>query len=253
MIVELVGCTSSGKSTLLRKIVDRHQDDCPEVIAAQTFVFRVTHLSWLKNAMLRRIATNLIGLVYCLFNCHKNIPILNFSFAYLKRLPSTISLRERIKIARIVLRNTGIYELIRRYDSKETIVVLDEGFLQIVHYLFVYESMAPDIKQVDKLLSQIPIPDAVILLSAPKRVLKERTLARGHDRIKAGSSEAVEAFISHALEVFECLKASPEIRQRLVAVNSCSNVQPFVTNGDQSSDVNRIIEILISGCIYGRA
>ena len=65
--------------------------------------------------------------------------------------------------------------------------------------------------------------------------------------------KAVEAFISHALEVFECLKASPEIRQRLVAVNSCSNVQPFVTNGDQSSDVNRIIEILISGCIYGRA
>ncbi len=203
--------------------------------------------------MLRRIATNLIGLVYCLLHCRNNIAILKLSFAYLKQLPPPVSLRERIKIARIVLRNTGIYELIRRCDSKESIIVLDEGFLQIVHYLFVYESMAPDIKQVDKLLSQVPIPDAVILLSAPKRVLIERTLARGHDRIKAGSAEAVEAFIGHALEVFECLKASPEIRQRLVAVNSRSHVQPFVTNGDQSSDVNRIIEILIGGCIYEKA
>ncbi|MGP8307965.1 hypothetical protein [Vibrio sp. YIC-376] len=232
---------------MLKKIVDQHQGERPEVIAAQTFVLRATHLSWLKNVMLRRIAINLIGLVCCLLYCRKNIPILKLSFAYLKHLPPTVSLRERIKIARIVLRNIGIYELISHCDNAENIVVLDEGILHIVHYLFVYESISPDIKQVDKLLSQIPIPDAVILVSAPKRVLIERTVVRGHERIRAGSFEAVEAFISHALEVFECITASSEIRPRLVAVNSCSNVKPVVTNGYQNSDVNKIIEILISG------
>lgn len=247
MIVELIGCTSSGKSTWLKKIIDKHQGEHPKVITAQTLVLQSTHLSWLKNVTLRRITINLIGLASCFFYCRVNMPILKFSLAYLKRLPPTVSLRERLKIARIVVRNIGIYELIRHVDSADKIIVLDEGILHIVHYLFVYESIAPDVKQVDKLLLQIPLPDAVILLSAPKEVLIERTIIRGHERITAGSSEAVEAFISHALEVFECLKNASEIRPRLVAVNTCNNVKPVVTNDAQSSDINKIIEILVSG------
>lgn len=247
MIVELVGCTSSGKSTLLKKIVDRHQGECPEVIAAQTFVLRATHLSWLKNEMVRRIAINLIGLVCCVLYYRKNIPTLNFSFAYLKHLPPTVNLRERIKIARIVVRNIGIYELISHCDSTEKIVVLDEGILHIVHYLFVYESITPEIKQVEKLLSLISIPDSVILLSAPKKVLIERTMIRGHERITANSYESVDAFISHALAVFEFLKTCPEIRKKLCTVNLDSDVKPILTNCNESPEVNKIIEILISG------
>ena len=245
MIIELIGCTSSGKSTLLKKIVDSHRGKDPEVISAEAFVLREMHLTWLSRGILRQVAMNLIGLVCCLLACRKYRLLLNFSACYLKQLPSSVSLLERVKIARILSRNIGIYEFIEHHDRTDCIIVLDEGTLHIAHYLFVYERVTPDLEQLKEFVSLVPSPDAAVHLCTSKKTLIERTMVRGHARVTGGSLESVESFISHAITVFECLETCPEIRDKLLLVDPGRDVKNAAYE-DYRPTIYKVIEILRS-------
>lgn len=251
MIIELMGCTSSGKSTLLQHIIARHRGQSPEVISAKALILRKMGVSWLKNDSGQRILINVVGLAWSLAFAIQYKTLFGFLLRVLRQIPAEISVSERIKIARIAVRNLGIYHCVKHFDNPECIVILDEGTLHIAHYLFVYENVVPDIAQTKQFISQAPLPDGVVFLRVPRICLVERTLARGHARVNSGSEQAAQNFVDHALAVFDCVNQCVELNGKLVTINRVdSRINTHWCVSQQvpgSGDMTSVIDHLVNG------
>jgi hypothetical protein len=226
MQVELIGCTSAGKSTLTQHMLKRAHAEGIKLSTSYDFVLAHYGLGWVKPHALRMALLNNLALWRCLQSAGRHLGLLRFVFGVLHTLPAVsqgkMSRSERLKIARITLRNLGIHEIIAQANDPDLIILADEGALQVVHYLFVHVQMPPALDQLSAYLQRAPRPDLVLYYRQPAPLLVERTLRRGHKRIPERSQEKVERFIGHALQVFEAVVAEPAIRQRALLVNGQS-------------------------------
>lgn len=198
MQIELIGCTSAGKSVLTRSIMQVGDKLGLDMFTSYDFVLRQIRLDWIKNHTLRMFVLNIFTLLVCLLSWRKNLKFYGFVSGVILQLPTSVSFLEKIKIARIFARNLGIYEIANRNSYKHQFILADEGTLQIVHYLFVHVSLEPDIGDITEYLRLAPKPDLVIYVQKDEEVLIERTLARGHKRIPEGTLDEVRLFIKRA-------------------------------------------------------
>ena len=220
MQVELIGCTSAGKSTITKQIIARGRQRGLQVSSSYDYVLGRHHLGWIKPHSLRMLLLNSLALGYCLGLAWRHWALLRFVFGILRTLPATVSRQERIKIARITLRNLGIHAIIARAGHQPNHLILaDEGAIQVVHYLFVHLRTAPPLDQLAAYLQRTPLPNLVLYYRQPRELLLARTLRRGHKRIPERTAENVAQFIDHAIYVFEHVADEPIIRQRTLVVD----------------------------------
>lgn len=216
MQIELIGCTSAGKSSLSQQIIQMRQQNGVQVLTSYDFVLNWAHFGWLKNHKARMAVLNVVALIACLLAWPRNRAFYRFVSGAIRRLPSSVRPAEKLKIARIAARNVGIYEIVRHGCKPNQIVLADEGTLHIASYLFVHVSQEPNIKALNAFLNLVSLPDAVVYLRQSTSVLVERTMRRGHKRIPGGSPALVGCFIRHSLEVFEHITSDPTISDRLL-------------------------------------
>lgn len=174
-----------------------------DMLTSYDFVLRQIRLDWIMNHALRMFVLNVFALMVCLLSWRKNLEFYGFVSGVILRLPAPVIWLEKLKIARIFARNVGIYEIANRYSSYRQFVLADEGTLHIVHYLFVHVSLEPDLGNITEYLKLAPKPDLVIYVQTDKKVLIERTLARGHKRIPEGTFDEVILFIKRAEVSFD--------------------------------------------------
>ena len=216
MQIELIGCTSAGKSSLSQQVIQRRQQNGVQVLTSYEFVLDWAHFGWLKNHKARMAVLNVVALIACLLAWPRNRAFYRFVSGAIRRLPSTVRPAEKLKIARIAARNIGIDEIVRRGSKPKQIVLADEGTLHIANYLFVHASHEPNLKDLNAFLNLVSLPDAAVYLRQSPSVLVDRTMRRGHKRIPDGSPMLVSSFISHSLEVFEHMTSDPTIGERLL-------------------------------------
>lgn len=224
MIIELIGCTSAGKSTCLAQLQQANSESQPEIISSYQLILRKTHATWLPNP-LKKLLITLVGLGYCLVAYRQWRPLLALISQIIKALPGDVSLGEKCRIARLAARNLGIHSFVKRHQSAHQVVICDEGTLHIAHYLFVHASVAPDQKYLEKFVSRVPLADLQVYLRAPRELLVQRTLARGHKRLPPSAETSaqraqVEAFINHARQTFEAISRQPRVRKSLLAFDA---------------------------------
>jgi hypothetical protein len=142
------------------------------------------------------------------------------------QLPAEVSPFEKFKLARIVARNVGIFEIVRRKSSDRQVVLADEGTLQIAHYLFVHVSVEPNLSDLETFVRLVSLPEVAIYIEQPESVLISRTGIRGHKRVPANASALVTRFIKHGLAVFENLVKCPILEGRLLIVNGGGSIKP---------------------------
>ncbi len=252
MKIEIIGCTGTGKSTLMNNVVDFQYGKQTEIISGNDFVLRQTHLSWLSHRTFQSIAINIIGLFWCFHARLKYQRLLDFAFRYLQQLSPSITFRERLKISRIMARNIGIHEFIESRDTAKLIVVIDEGTLHIAHYLFVHESIEPDLKQLQRFVELVPCVDVVVHLRSSIDTLIERTQVRGHKRITEGSAASIKSFIEHAITTFNFLESSPEISQKMLAINPDGQAS-MVQRQEHSSIIETARRIILASLVTMQA
>jgi hypothetical protein len=214
--IELIGCTSAGKSSLAQKILNVDRQNGLNLAGSYDFVLRWAHLDWLRPHPARMLALNLIALGACLYTWRRNLAFYRFVTGAIRKLPPEVLTAEKLKIARIAARNLGIFEIVRRNSSDGQVILADEGTLHIAHYLFVHVSAAPDLKDLETFIGLAPIPDAAVYLKQPETVLTGRTRMRGHKRIPANAPALVERFIQNSVAVFEWLAECPSLEGRLL-------------------------------------
>lgn len=221
--IELIGCTSAGKSTLAQHMVEAGRRHGLKISTSYEFVLNQYHLGWIKNHAMRMFLLNLLALGACITSSWRNYALFRCVIHIIRGLPMSVGWRERLKIARIALRNIGIHELVRSIIPNDQIVLADEGTIQIVHYLFVHTNSPPDLKKLTNYLRRMPLPDIVVNYRQPEEVLIARTLARGHKRIPDKSPTNVANFIRHALTVFDQVAHEALIQRRIIDVDGVHN------------------------------
>lgn len=228
MQIELIGCTSAGKSTLIRRMLQVSREQGIDVLSAEDFVLGQVRLNWVKNYLVQTLVIDLISLLACLLTWRHNLDFYLLTFRIVWQLPLTVSWFEKLNIVRNTLKKIGIHEIIRNRGSAEQIVLLDEGTLHTAHYLFVHVSVEPIRTDIPAFVKLVPRPDVVIYLQQDEGLLIERTLARGHKRIPAGSRVLVERFIQGAVTTFNNLVQAPPIERKLLKVAGGRHITPAV-------------------------
>lgn len=231
MQIELIGCTSAGKTTLAQEMVQRGRRQGMDIVLAETFVLELLHLHWIRATTLRKVAVNCAGLVASVLTWHKNGRLYRFAIQMLRELP--ISRAEKLALLRNVLKKVGIGELARVVGSSEQIIVLDEGALHIAHNLFVHTSTNASTEMIPEFVKLAPLPDVVVYVREDESPLIERVMVRGHHRIANPSHESVACFVRQAVVTFDRLVEEPDIKRKLILVQGgLSGVSPATTESE---------------------
>ncbi|MCI0695384.1 hypothetical protein L0337_25670 [candidate division KSB1 bacterium] len=219
MQIELIGCTSAGKTTLARKMLRAGQELGIDMQLSDDFVLKRIRLNWIKNEFIRLRLIELLCLPVCLMFWRKYRRFYHLAIRASRQAPG--SWFYKMNLARITLRKIGIYEIVRRCSSEQRVFLFDnEGVLQASHTLFIHSRGARlDAGDLSSFVNAVPLPDVVAYLWQPQAVLRERTLARGHHRLPDRSHAKVELFIEQAVEMFDALQRHPALASRLLVIN----------------------------------
>jgi thymidylate kinase len=244
MQIELIGCTSVGKSTLSKSVLEACHERGIDILLGDDFVLGQVRLNWIKNCLLRRLLVNLAGLFACLITWRTNLDIYLFAVQLLVQLP--ITQLEKLNTFRNVLKRIGIYEIIRFRSTDQQVILVDEGVLQTAHYLFVHVSARVETHYLPVFAGLIPLPDVIVYLGQPESLLIDRTMKRGHERIPDRSYSNIAHFIKQAVATFDKLVQNPSIESKLLVVDSDQNV--YIAANDQGDPtMGQALEIIQSG------
>lgn len=217
MHIELIGCTSAGKTTLAQKILTTGKRQGINIILGDDFVLRRFHLDWVKSEFIRRRLLEIYSGYICVRHWKKYSEFCRFVSKVISQNPG--SWFYKFNLMRIVLRKIGIHDLIRRFDSEDQLVLVDnEGIVQAAHNLFVHTNSTLN-GNLSTFVKTAPLPDMIVYLKQPQSILLERTLRRGHPRIEARSKDRVERFVKQAVATFNALHTLPQIAGRLVLID----------------------------------
>lgn len=230
MQIDLVGCTSAGKSTLAKNILHACREQGMDIVLGDDLVLSAVRLGWVKSSLLRKGLVNLAALCACLVTWRSNREIYAFAARHLLQLP--IAPLEKFYTLRNVLKRVGIHEIVRRREAGQQVILIDEGVLQSAHSLFVHVSAQVKADQLSAFADLVPLPDVIVYLRQPETLLIDRTLKRGHKRIPDGSSDSVSRFIRQAIAMFDELARFPAIASRLLVVDGSQSVKMVAQHPD---------------------
>jgi len=222
MQIELIGCTSAGKSTLTGSILQACREQGIDLSRADEFVLKQIRLNWVRVNPTRRFLVNLVAILACLATWQKNLAFYIFTIQVILQLPTT--LLEKFYSIRNVLKRTGVYEIIRCRKTDQQVLLVDEGTLQSAHNLFVNISAEMNADDLLTFIKLAPQPDVIIYVKQSEAVLIERTIKRGHKRIPDRSYRNVARFINQAVSMFDELVQHPAIENKLLVVDGDQNI-----------------------------
>jgi thymidylate kinase len=233
MIVEFIGSTGAGKTTLIQQILHTCEREGINAVVGTDFVLQQSRLNGVKSHLVRTVLINLISLFASLAAWRNNRVYYRFVLQTLIKLPGAVPWSERFFLAKNILKRIGIYEIIRHHGSEQQMYLVDEGTLHVAHSLFVQTTGEANSHDLAIFASIVPLPHIVVYIRQDEAVLVERLLARGHQRVPDNSIDGATHFVRQAVNVFDKLVQDPAIEKRLVVVDGA---QKNVTAPGYGSD-----------------
>lgn len=203
MQIELLGCTSTGKSTLARHAVEAARQQRKRVVMGDDFVLQRFGFGYVRGRWARMFLLDSLALCASIRRWPKYRKFFRFALWVILRAP--MSSFQKLNAVRNILKKVGIYEIIRR-DGYDQIVLVDEGTIGEAHGLFVHVAGEPSLPDVEAFASLVPLPDVAVHVRERESLIVERTMARGHKRIPAYSRKDASMFVNHAVRMFDELR-----------------------------------------------
>ena len=232
MIIEPIGCSGAGKTTLSQQLrSDRIEDN--NVVAMSDLVRNKVGLRYIKHPTAVNVIQDLAGLPFFTQSWNQWRYFVHFSRGILtSHSPSTIY---ELNSIRGIIRRTGMYELARR-RAENKLVIFDEGTLSIVYRIFIYTDFEFETRHLETFARLVPLPDKVIYVRAPISSLIQRSKTRPDRRHQLSGKNAryVADRIQRAVDVFDMLVTTSPLRDKVVIVD----------NGDGAVDDSRQLESL---------
>ena len=246
--IELIGCTSAGKSTLTRSMLQAHHEQGLGILPGDDFVLGQVRLNWIKGHLPRTLLVDVLALFACLLTWRHNGKFCLFATQLLFRLP--IAPFDKLNLLRNVLKKIGIHEIIRFRSTDQQVILVDEGVLQAAHNLFVHGSVQVEVGHLETFVRLIPYPDVIVYMRQPESLLIDRTMKRGHKRIQDRSYDNVVRFVKQAVATFDRLVQNPVVESKLVVVDGGQTVA-FAANRQDDPKFDLALRIIGTGITAG--
>jgi thymidylate kinase len=224
LIVEFIGSTGAGKTTLIRE-VRRKLEPQVEVCSAFEQVAGPLGLRGVSHPSVRNLTQEVLSLPAFLGSLGRNREFLAHALKMLKR-QAGFSLFT-LNILRSLERKLGVHEVLRRRGG-EAVVLVDEGTLLAAHNIFVFSEAQYSDDEIVRFAELAPLPDLAVYIKAPVESLVQRSLARRDPprEMRSRDPGMVRRHVVRAVEVFDQLVQAEPIRSRLLAVENCDLPDP---------------------------
>lgn len=231
MIVEFIGSTGAGKTTLISE-VQRRLAKTSAVTTSFNVLATPLGLNRIAHPTARNLFQEIISFPFFLGSLNRHKEFVAFVLKMLAR-QATFSVFT-VNNLRSLERKIGVHEFISRKRTDQMILV-DEGTLLLAHNIFVYSSADYTHDEIARFASLVPLPDLIIYIQAPIDVLVQRSLKRADPprELKSRDQGEIERNVKRAVDMFDQLVQAEHIRSRLLIVqNSGSNGREYDTAVD---------------------
>lgn len=218
MIVEFIGCTGAGKTTLFRKVQCQLAKSA-EVTTPFELAATPVGLHGVAHPTVRNLFQELVGWPFFLGSMNRHRAFVSFTLKMLARQAgfNVFTLNN----LRSLERKVGVYEFGRRLGRGQ-IILVDEGTVLTAHNLFVYSEATYTREEITTFAEVVPLPDIIVYIKAPRDILLKRTRQRPDPprEMKLQSPDMLELYINRAVTMFEQLTQAETIRSRLLEVEN---------------------------------
>ena len=221
MIVEMIGCSGAGKTTLARLLAHRGIGGRPAVVMADLA---------LDRPGLRRIrhptARNVVQEVACLpsfATAVRRQPEFRTFLGRSCRLVAAhgTSAAESALSMRSIMRRTGMYHLARQRAGGR-VVIADEGPVLSAYHVFVYSTAPRGPAELEEFARWVPLPDRIVYVRSPVESLVRRAASRPERRRQLDPDDPAETthLLQRAADVFDALIETRPLRDRVIVVEN---------------------------------
>ena len=236
MIVEFIGSTGAGKTTVLRSVERRLAKGAPATTSSD-IVTGLLGLQGVTHPTLQNLIQEVVGFPFFVSSLYR----------YRAFVASTLKLLLRdarpnvttINNLRSLERKLGVYTLIRRITD-DRIILVDEGPVLAAH-MFVHAVHRLTAREIVTFAEALPLPDTIVYVRAPIDVVVHRTLLRP-DPPRELLSRSRSDLARHA-------KAAAALFDQLVALLSGALPILVVDNPDTDERRQQVVVETIAGFI----
>jgi len=239
MMIEFIGSTGAGKTTLISE-VQRRLAEQAQAVTSFDLVADLLGLRRVTHPTLRNLIQDLVGLPFFVGSLYRHRAFAVFALKVLARHKSTTFFT--LNYLRSIVRKIGTYEIVKRYQ-RDRIVLVDEGTVLSAHLLFVFTRAITSQEDIEKFASLVPLPDLVVYVKAPVECLVQRSLQRSDARKEMRSKKPmlVEEYVSRAAEMFDRLTETKRIRDRVLIV-----ANPDASEGERAAVADRVATFILN-------
>ena len=218
MIIEFIGSTGAGKTTLI-SAVQRRLAQTTEATTSFELVASPLGLRRITNLTARNLIQELVGFPFFIGSLSRHKAFIIFILRMLARQASFSFFT--INNLRSLERKIGVDEILKRRQHNK-IILVDEGPLLLAHNVFVYSGVHYTGEEIARFTALVPLPDIIIYIKAPLDILVQRSLLRADPprEMKSKNRGLVEKHINRALKMFDQLVAAENIQCRVLIVEN---------------------------------
>lgn len=173
MVVEFIGSTGAGKTTVLRN-VERRLANRTTTTTSADLVTGLMGLRGVTHPTVRNLIQELIAFPFLVpaLHQHRGFVVCTLKLLVRDAKPSLITINN----IRSLERKLGVYMLVRRIAGNR-IVLVDEGPLLSAH-MFVHAFDRLTAREIATFAQTLPLPDMIVHIRAPVDAVVGRTLLR---------------------------------------------------------------------------
>ena len=217
MIVEFIGSTGSGKTTLINDVRQR-LEKTGRVTTSADLATSLLGFKNVTNLTLQNLEQEFISLPIFIGRLSKYHEYLRQTIKLFWR--NTGFSMQTIHNLRSLERKIGMYE-ITKFFGKDQIILVDEGPILALH-MFVSAKNAYTLAEIARFTDLLPLPDLVIYIRASVETLIERTVRRTDParEVDLKNPAQLDAYFKNAVAMFDQLTEAENIRNRLLVVEN---------------------------------
>jgi len=215
MIVEFIGSTGAGKTTLISEVRQRLAESA-EVTTSIGLATGLVGLNGVTNVTVQNLVRELVGFPFFLRSLPRHKTFLRYTLGMIARQENSFFLK--LNYLRSLERKIGVEELVRRHNH-EGIILVDEGMVLAAYITFVYTDAVYTSEEIAEFARLIPLPDLIVYIRVPVETLVQRTLERPDPpREIRRNPSLTEEYIRRAVDMFEQLVEIEGIKKRVLIV-----------------------------------